>query len=251
MILQTAESQAQYYQTAQCCLCLTIRFDELRYGEATYAEILRQLAPKRQYATCHLDPDIREGVRIEPVPNWKPGFGQIGEAESHLRKTTGVGSGDLFLFFGWFRNTSLENGKLKFTGQNIQAIYGYLQIKERLTGEDVGKYPWHPHSADERKNALRRNNTIYTATNHLTLDGRDMNKQGYGVFQFNKKYQLTKDGESRTKWNLLDWMYGANISCHKKTAIKENYFQSNNIGQEFVIESSPQVISWVKSLFAD
>ncbi len=61
-----------------------IRFDELEYEGVSYQDILGQLNPKGDYNRCHLDPDIRPGVRKTPVPNWKPAFGQIDAAQGYL-----------------------------------------------------------------------------------------------------------------------------------------------------------------------
>ena len=36
-------------------------------------------------------------------PDWRPAFGQVGAAQKHLEQQ-GVSVGDVFLFFGWFRD---------------------------------------------------------------------------------------------------------------------------------------------------
>lgn len=81
-----------------------VRYADLTYGGHTYADILTGLNPKRQYEACHLDPDIRSGIRTIPVKDWKPAFGQTGSAAGMLQNA-GVTVGDLFLFFGLFRQT--------------------------------------------------------------------------------------------------------------------------------------------------
>ena len=85
----------------------TVTFDQLCYGGVSYASILSQLRgkeDKRNHFNCHLDPDIREDVYPENIANWQAAFGQIKSAQGVL-KNQGVGEGDLFLFFGWFRQT--------------------------------------------------------------------------------------------------------------------------------------------------
>ena len=52
---------------------------------------------------AHLDPIL--DTRVSRGTGWRPLFGQAGASESHLRKT-GVSEGDIFLFFGWFRQVS-------------------------------------------------------------------------------------------------------------------------------------------------
>ena len=51
---------------------------------------------------CHNDPDLIMGA-----------FGQVSSAQSHLDNQN-VGSGDLFLFFGWFREAEFEDGKYRY-----------------------------------------------------------------------------------------------------------------------------------------
>ena len=60
----------------------------------------------------HLDPDLQEQARPR-APGWLPLFGQVDAAQSHL-ENCGVGVGDLFLFFGWFRRTIRVDGHLMF-----------------------------------------------------------------------------------------------------------------------------------------
>ena len=49
----------------------------------------------------HLDPDIDRSADNR-LPGWRPALGQTGAAQTHL-EGQGVGPGDVFLFFGWFR----------------------------------------------------------------------------------------------------------------------------------------------------
>ena len=81
-----------------------MKYSDLQYNGRTYDKILASLNPGMVYDGCHLDPDIREGIRIRPIENWIPAFGQTGSALGILRNA-GVTFGDLFLFFGIFRQT--------------------------------------------------------------------------------------------------------------------------------------------------
>ena len=47
---------------------------------------------------------------LERLPGWRPAFGQVESAQSHLEKPRVSGPGDLFLFFGWFRAVERANG---------------------------------------------------------------------------------------------------------------------------------------------
>ena len=52
-------------------------YDQLRYGGKTYRQILKELAPRKRFTRCHLDPDIAGDRLIEKPRGWMPAFGQI------------------------------------------------------------------------------------------------------------------------------------------------------------------------------
>ena len=200
---------------------------------------------------CHFDPDINKDS-IDREPGWRPCFGQDGAAQSHL-ENQGVCEDDLFLFFGWFRKTVFNNGKLEFDppekGKHI--IFGYLQIDEikRVNNEfDIPKWlAYHPHVAEERRNVEpeKTKNTIYIARDNLSWNS---SLPGAGRLVFNDKLVLTKEGFSRSKWNLPDSFSGAKISYHNDNSRKGGYFQSAAIGQEFVIKDNDRVEEWAKGV---
>ena len=79
---------------------------------------------------CLEDPDLIEDVlQRENSENWRPTLGQNEAAQGHLNNK-GVGSGDLFLFFGWFRHIIINNDKLCYNSSepDKHLIFGYLQI---------------------------------------------------------------------------------------------------------------------------
>ena len=82
----------------------------------TYADILKQICPRKTFTTCHLDPDIRDN-RIKAVNGWCPAFGHTGSAEG-LLVNAGVEPGDIFLFFGWFRQVEQTSKGYKFASRN-------------------------------------------------------------------------------------------------------------------------------------
>ena len=57
--------------------------------------------------TCHFDPNLNYGE-----------FGQVGAAQTHL-KNNDVNIGDLFLFWGWFRETFIINKKTIFSLRDV------------------------------------------------------------------------------------------------------------------------------------
>ncbi len=153
-------------------------YGDIRYGGKSYQEILKELNPhgtlKMKSGNCHLDPDIiprRVGKNCE----WRPAFGQ-GEASLRHLKNHGIASGDIFLFFGWFRRTVLENGKLRFAGKaedetpDRHVIFGYMEIGEIILDQDRidREFPYHPHAF--RKSG--QDNALFVPKDALSLDGR-------------------------------------------------------------------------------
>ncbi len=210
---------------------------------------------------CHLDPDIYKDIikpgEKERKNGWKSLFGQREVAQGHLNEQK-VQEGDLFLFFGWFKETyKSEDGenylfdKSDKKGRHI--IFGYLQIGERIQDKNKIKdwMKYHPHYEDWRKN-----NTLYVARDTLSWDNKI---PGAGVFKFKKELVLTKNGLSHSKWNLPDFFKNKNISIsyHSKKSWKpEGYFQSVGRGQEFVITSGDEsnqkrIENWAKQLISN
>ncbi len=221
--------------------------DLLFPGGKTYFDVWNDLKPKgNKVTTCHLDPDIRKGIRKECV-GWKPAFGQCDAAQGHLLNQ-GIKEGDLFLFFGWFRKVEYMSGHWRYikAAPRIHAIYGYMQVKRILIGEDVKKCPWHPHSKYSNTN-----NAIYVAADKLKLDGEELNLPGAGVFSYSEDLVLTAPGQSHSRWKLLDILANNDIALsyhNKEKCIKEGYFQSAARGQEFVFSENNIVNNWAKSI---
>jgi hypothetical protein len=62
---------------------------------------------------------------------------------------------------------------------------------------------------------------------------------------------LTALSQTRSRWKLFDWMPNTSISHHHASSIKDGYFQSASIGQEFVIDANNDVIKWAESILRD
>ncbi len=232
------------------------RYGDLKFDEKhSYYEIMKQLKPTVRYkgkrdvltkeTSCHFDPNIYQGANSC--------FGQSGAAQSHLKKKEiEIGVGDLFLFFGWFRQTVCKNGVLQFdqSAPDLQVIFGYLQIGEIIEVNDKSaldpRIKDHCHVLNEHIRKLP-NNTIYLARKNLSWN-KDL--PGAGVFDFAEKRVLTKEGCPRSRWKLPDSLRDVKISRHSQASWREEgYFQSAPIGQEFVIEGCDSAKEWAKSLF--
>lgn len=236
------------------------KYSDLKIDDKqTYFDLMKELKSKIRYdkewhqfntdMKCHLDPDMCKGI-IQRNENWIPCFGQMDQAQSHLRNQD-VKENDLFLFFGWFKKTILKNGILQFdkSAPDLHIIFGYLQIDKILQVNEKTKIPdWmqnHPHARDEdrKKNPT---NTIYVAKENLAWDN---SKSGAGVFRFNENLILTKKGFSRSKWELPKFFEGIKISYHsEKSWKKEGYFKSADIGQEFIVQDNYEMESWAKKI---
>ena len=221
-----------------------ISYDSLFFRGKSYSTILQELNPDFQETHCHLDPDIREGCKSREE-HWVAVFGQAGSALTHL-KNNGVGVGDIFLFFGWFRQTEYaEDGTLRFVKKapDLHIIYGYLQIGEiRESYDTIKEMYWHPH-ADPRR-SQQSLNAIYLPSETLL----DLPLRGYGTLNYSRELILTKQGHPRSHWDLPPFLLSKKISYHDERNRKADYFQSAMRGQEFVIDADDDVLDWVRRL---
>jgi len=230
------------------------KYRDLSYNGMGYDQILSDINPNptRKYNHCHVDPDIRKGIRIKEVSGWKPGFGQGGAAQGTLAKA-GVEKGDIFLFFGWFRQTEYRDGKLQFVKRNdgdfyhyadLQVIYGYMQIGDILTDKkEIAEYKWHPHASSQNKN-----NTIYIPSKKLSLNRK---KEGYGVLDYREDRVLTQYGQNRGTWEEYPFLMPEHIYGDRKNSAKNSGLYYCGIWQEMVIYESEGLIEWVKKLLKE
>ncbi len=232
-----------------------IKYAELKHGKLSYLEILRDLIGKslilnkerhdlNENLSCHLDPDLIEKSYQRRI-GWRGAFGQRGAAETHLRNNE-VTSGDIFLFFGWFRETEYKKRLIYSSNDKLgrHIIYGYLQVGDIIDLAKEEGYPkwldYHPHIKGSSES-----NRIYLARDYLSFADK---VSGYGSFLYNKHLVLTMPGYSRSKWNLPEIFKDVNITYHNSNSWKENYFQCAYRGQEFVIEENSKINDYVKKL---
>ncbi len=224
-----------------------IKYSDLSYQDKSYYEIIKDLKPNTKIKsshTCHLDPDIRHDA-IKREGYWKALFGQMGSAQGHLRNEN-VQEGDIFLFFGWFKETEIVNQSLRYVknAPDLHIVYAYMQIGHIYSScSDIPPSAmYHPHA---NKYSIDKNNCIYEASEVLSLDDP---MAGSGCLKYNKRLILTKEGETKSHWDLPDIFQDVRISYHSKKSFKNNYFDSAKKGQEFVIECNEKIIEWVQNL---
>ena len=223
-------------------------FASLRWNGHSFADIILSLnsrAAIKPTDGCHLDPDLRRDVKPR-MENWMPAFGQMGSALSELRNNS-VGVGDLFLFFGLFRQTEMTGGTLRFKRGTkvVHVIYGYMQVGKVIERKETVP-AWlseHPHVAYDMAWNCHRN-AIFLPEEQLTLVA---GKAGSGTLDYRSDRILTKDGMSWGRWSLPEFFKDVKIS-HHPNPWRHGYFQSAGRGQEFVMEATPEIEAWARQL---
>jgi hypothetical protein len=223
--------------------------------------------PAFPYAAVHLDPDL-DATSVPRLPGWRGSLGQASAAQSHLA-SQGVGPGDLFLFFGWFRDVEPAGDTWRYRrgAPPVHALFGYLQIGAVVTlgpkpdrDQVLAERPWlhdHPHLDGERS----VNNTLYLAADELVLPSGPTGLPGAGAFdRCAPAHRLTAPGQSRSRWALPGWCApepGArgNLSYHgdpARWALQPDgsvWLASVAKGQEFVMDvpATAGVEPWLRA----
>jgi len=224
-------------------------YSELKFEKnRSYYDLMKDLGILKKDERCHLDPDIRKDLLIRDR-EWRPLFGQVGVAQSHLEKQ-GVKEGDIFLFFGTFRKTDYLNDRLRFDPKESSkhVIFGYLQIGKRIRldlnyKDYIPKWiEYHPHAMTEMRKKSK--NTLYLARDKVSWNNAI---PGAGFFVFDKRLVLTKEGHPKSHWDLPKFFRTARISYHNSSSWTDSHLLSRSRGQEFVIEDE-KVERWARDL---
>jgi hypothetical protein len=227
------------------------RYNEVKFENGTLAKLVHDLTHGRVRGSSklHLDPDVRREARPRAV-GWRPMFGQSGHARAHLRRQE-VGTGDRFLFFGWFREVELFSGKYRYKrgSASRHIIFGWLDVQEVWESPFQQPPTWaqcHPHL----KNDYWNGSTVYVASSDQTA----------GAFNnCSDDLVLTEKGRLRSEWLLPGWMhpsgrksaltYHSDVNRWGKCKLGTR-LQSVGRGQEFVLNTLhyPEAVSWSDSL---
>lgn len=216
----------------------------VRYRDLGLGALVEDLTHRRVRAAAraHADPDLARGA-----------FGQEGAAQTVLARA-GVGPGDLFLYFGWFRRAEPRDGRWRYvTGApDLHVLWGWLQIGAVMDPADApGWAASHPHVAHR----ARRHNTLYLARPTLTLAA---GMPGAGTFaRFADALVLTRPGSPRRSlWSLpacFDRALGYHAAASRWRRRGDRVeLQSVARGQEFVLDlaARPAAADWLADLFA-
>ena len=229
------------------------KFSDLHYNGVSYADLIKSLNSKFTAECCHVDPDIRNGIRKTDIPKWQPAFGQISAAQTSL-KNAEVNEGDLFLFFGWFRHVKETNNGYKYVTRrdsknfydhaDLHMIYGYMQIGKIITNpEEIKKYTWHPHSG--KGYVSTKTNALYIPADKLSFNS---SMPGYGTLDYHEKRVLTMKDRTRAIWNNYDFYSPDMIHDNRKNSDKKGGLYYAGVWQELVINESEALTEWAKKI---
>lgn len=198
---------------------------------------------------AHLDPDLVPGA-FPRKQGWRPIFGQSGGPQTVLARA-GVGEGDVFLFFGWFRRAERVRGRWRFVAgaPDLHVLWGWMEVGEvvAVAGRGGAVPTWaayHPHVAG----GARTNNTLYVA-------------RAAGVFaRYDDRLRLTREGAPRSRWSLPAWFEPCGrppLGLHHapwrwRRAGDRVHLQSVARGQELVLDAAayPEAVPWLRGLRA-
>lgn len=245
-----------------------LRLDDIRRGDGCLGDLVAQLADASAASSAHvhLDPDLDRGARPRPF-GWRPCLGQTGAAQTHLERH-GVDAGDLFLFFGWFREVSLDGGRWRHRpdAPDLHCLFGWLQVGA-ICRLDLGDPApaWaaeHPHVRHaDRYGRAGAHNGLYVAAERLSFPGCPGGVSGGGAFRrFVPSLRLTAPGRSRSVWRLPACFAprsGAKpLSYHADPGRWERdgegvLLRTVGRGQEFVLDcdAHPGVMDWLLEVF--
>lgn len=232
-------------------------YADIRYEGESIGKLVADLTrhPRAASWTLHLDPDLRRNA-VARKPGWRPLFGQDAAAQGHLAGQ-GVGAGDLFLFFGWFRSVCKVRGRWAYvpSAPDLHVLFGWLEVAEvvPIADEWVGKPAWaadHPHF----HGITSRNNTLYVSPppGKASLGG--------GTFEgFDEGLRLSADDKGRRRWRLPAWFHPKGrksaLSYHgspQRWETDGNQVLLNTVGrgQEFVLDGAayPEAEPWARGL---
>ncbi|MBX7458213.1 hypothetical protein K3152_08140 [Qipengyuania sp. 1NDH17] len=160
---------------------------------------------------CHHDPMfLDDGTCI---------FGQVGAAQTHLANQ-GVGLGDVFLFFGLFREEE--------TCEPHHRIFGFLEVKRMVhlgESDEADRREFsdvhHPHALEMHGS----NDCLYVGSGATANSASDT-------------LRLTVPGGPPSLWNHPEWLRKGGLSYHDRDDrwLRGGRLRSVARGQEFVAD---------------
>lgn len=239
-----------------------VRYEDLTLAGHNLGAVASELTrgKTRPDHFAHLDPDLVSSA-YPREPGWRSLFGQVGAAQTVLARA-GVGPGDLFLFFGWFRRVTRSSGRLEYVkgAPDLHVLWGWFQIGDVIPVDGASTPSWmayHPHLVAGSRAA---NNTLYVARETLNVDGIVGDVPGAGAFAtYDDRLRLTKSGCNRSTWSLPSWFFPGPsrtpLGYHQDPTRWHRdedrvTLRAASRGQEFVLDGTayPEALPWIASL---
>lgn len=220
------------------------QYKDLYFNGISGIDALKECSTKSVFADsfCHYDPALNENEGV---------FGQAGSSQTELLNR-GVGVGDLFLFFGFYKNFSSR-------GRELHHLFGWLQIDKIIEGDKeirnylINNNLEHAHGYGETN--TYKNNTIYIGKKNLTIGEKEFSSKGYGLFKkSHTDLILTREDASKGSWKLPKkyFLNSRDIFLKRLEWLDEEECFVNNFqrGQEFVLDSEkyPRIVDWAQFL---
>ena len=244
------------------------QMQDLAVDDVDLSSLLFDLSQGRHslQTTIHLDPDLNRRPDLQ-LSGWRPSLGQTGAAQSHLAAQM-VGVGDVFLFFGWFRQIEKAQGRWRYDrdAPNLHLLFGWLEVGDVVPvvvdrERALQKYPWirnHPHVANP-SHYTHPANTLYVASERSRFVP---GIEGAGLFpQLREPLLLTAPGRSRSAWQLPRWFFPTTnrpaLSYHQRLdrwTLGPDHCQLQSVakGQEFVLRAGqyPESEHWLRNILS-
>jgi hypothetical protein len=245
-----------------------LKLKDIQFQNRSLGPLVEQLQGVKGLAreSANLNPDL-DPEALPREQGWKPNFLQRGAPRQHLDDNY-VGEGDLFLFYGSFRET-LSQGGLRFRPDQPErhCIYGWLQISAicRPGQADSPELPDFCASNPQIQEAASSGDAaLYLATQRLKILGLRRQVPGGGVFKYfsNSLLLTAREAKSPGVWFLPHWLYPASrgkppLSCHGSMdrwskVGKGIQLTTAEKNEEFVLNSEfyPESRDWLRDLFA-
>jgi hypothetical protein len=242
-----------------------ICYSDISWEDVNLGKVVSDLTGSRIRGTtrAHLDPDVNPAA-LRRRKGWLGMLGPSRPAYTHLQRC-GFTEGDLFLFFGWFKQAQWKDGVLRFVPRapDIHVIFGWLKVEaiksvEEFSASELRWADYHPHFSPERT----PEEVVCLARSKMSLPGIKRPLPGFGVFPVCRSILcLTAPFSTRSRWRLPKWFWPARgrmpLSRHADARRWHKtrdwvYLDTVPVGQEFVLDCSeyPEAFEWLGELFS-
>lgn len=188
--------------------------------------------------------DAETPAHADPVLPLDPGpavLGQHGAAQAHL-ENQGVGSGDLFVFFGLFATRDVPPHHRIFAMMRIERVIKLGPQPAANSWRKAGLSQPHPHCI---RQDLGRNNALWLGHGRLARNAAPA-------------LRLSNPGASPSDWRVPEWMAQHGLSYHQRKdrwgAVSDGQQDLRAVarGQEFVCDvgGSRPARAWCDALWS-